>query len=215
LTAYEAHVPTCEVILALDAGDVNWTGHRATATAPRAPNEKVWQYIHRKYRDAFRDAHGEWIVCVDDDDWFEPERLRALASAEADIVCASHVHVHELRSSARRTYRRVMHPPGLLESTVAFRRELLRRLPLDDPELGLWVQALRHAGARVEERTWAHVMFLHGANADLAAGRTALRVDAVTGAVHDGPNEYTLLGGRATAAEIVGEGELHAWELLT
>jgi hypothetical protein len=211
LESYQDRVPPFEIILALDAGNDNWTPYRYTTTAPRQGREAVWQQLHRKYLGAFVAARGEWIVCVDDDDWFSPERLRYLPVAEADVVYTNRVYVHELRSIRRRTYRRVMHPPGLLESTVAFRRELLDRRPLVEPELGLWVQKLKRDGARVEERFWDHVMFLHGDNADLAAGRDGLRVSS-DDTVLDGPAEYTCVGNRGAVLDVMGEDALQAWE---
>lgn len=53
-------------------------------------------------------------------------------------------------------------------------------------------------------------MFLHGANADLGAGRTGLRVGAAD-RVLDGPAEYTVIGGRADAYATIGDALL-AWE---
>lgn len=213
IKAYAARAPTTEIILALDAGDVNWTALPHTVTSLKTPDETVWQHLHRKYRDGFTAARGVWVVCVDDDDWFAHERLRFLSvdhHDDVDVVYTDRVYVHELRSPARRTYCRVMTAPGLLESTVAFRRTLLDQHPLDEPELGLWVQTLRRAGARIARRWWSHVMFLHGANADLGAGRTGLRVGAAD-RVLDGPAEYTVIGGRADAYATIGDALL-AWE---
>lgn len=217
LRSYAAEAPTFEIILALDAGDrlpTDVPGPWVVAwSPPRRDGEFAWQYLHRKYHNAFAFARGEWIVCVDDDDWFDVARLTMLADFPGDIVHSAGVYVHELRSEARRTYARVMHAPGVLESTVSFRSRLLKEMPLTDPELGLWLNRATASGAVTYRApvAWRHVMFLHGNNADLAAGRDELRV-GTDGTVYDGPNEYKLMGRREAASEIIGDVELIRWE---
>jgi glycosyltransferase involved in cell wall biosynthesis len=223
LQSYKAEAPPFEIIFVVDQDDYDvphalrphypddtpWVEVRAPG---RQPGEQTWQYLHRKYRAGFAGAKGEWIVCVDDDDWFGPRRLTSLVDEQADVACLSRVLVHELRSPTRRTYLRKMHRPGLLESTVSFRRKLLDAVPFVQPELGLWVNHVYDQGFKVARRiTTQHVMFLHGANADLGAGRDGLRVGA-DDTVHDGPAEYRVIGARRTTADTIGEAELQQWE---
>lgn len=220
LLSYADRVPSFEIILALDERERGkWQiqgqlgNHVKRVFTAAIPGEPTWKYLHRKCLDAFAVATGTWIVVMDDDDWFSSERLRrlGLAMPATDVISNRQVYVHELRSARRGTYRRTMHLPGLLESTLSFRRELLTQHPITEPELGLWVERLRASGRHHAFSDVDHVMFLHGQNADLAPGRDGFKVGD-DGLVFDGPSEYHAIGSRGAITQVIGETELLAWE---
>jgi len=173
-----------------------------------------WTCLAEKRNAACRLAQGRWITFWDDDDWSSPWRLMMLGRMAAcgyQIIGNSSILWHELVGPTRATIRYVSPSPTyVVGGTLAFLKDLWHEVEFTDRkgDEGWWTIDQLKAGARLGITNEPYVAMIHGDN---AVNQQSFRVNPTTHEVHDGA-EYTWLGARATAVEVMGQAALERFE---
>lgn len=209
-----------EVVLGLDADDATVT--YAAAAALQASGvafsavRGTWPTVAQKQNATIAMTRGTWVTLWDDDDWSAPDRLtktfEAIAATGGDLIGVERIHYHELTSPDRRTVQFTT-PAVIVDGLVTFRRKLWEAAPFEvksaSGDVGDWIVRRASAGASVRTTAFDYVAMIHGTNATRAR---PFRVDPINGKVFDGPREFKLVGGRDTAAAIMGDVALAQYE---
>jgi hypothetical protein len=209
-----------ELVLGLDADDATIT--YADATKIQASGvacqavRGTWPTVAQKQNATIETTRGRWVTLWDDDDWSGPDRLaktfEAIATTGGDLIGVERIHYHELTSPDRRTVEFTT-PAVIVDGLATFRRKLWEAAPFEVKscygDVGDWIVQRTRAGATVRTTVFDYVAMIHGTNATRAQ---PFRVDAINGKVFDGPREFKLVGGRATAAAIMGDAMLTQYE---
>lgn len=213
--------PPFELIVALDEGD-----HLAFDDAtilvdsgiPRQVITGTWATVADKQNAAIALARGTWVTLWDDDDWSSPDRLADTAAAiarapGAGIVGPPSIFYHELIGKDRRT---LQFTTGVhvVDGCSTFKRALWEANPFPVKskfgDVGDWIVRRVRAGTTYEPTSFTYVAMVHGKNATMPA--RPFRVDPKTGVVHDGPNDYKVIGDRTTVLGWLDTTTLAAYE---
>lgn len=179
---------------------------------------QAWPTLTAKLNAGFAAARGAFVAFWDDDDWSEPLRLaKTLAAIEqvpADVYGPPVMLRHELAAPTRRTlgYTSPWGLPCLNGSAI--RRALVQQHPFEalhakptQHNLSAWFLARKKEPAfTIAPIDVTIVAMAHGGNMNVPR---AFRLDPMTNKVFDGPAEYKLVGGRDTAAALLGGGLDH------
>lgn len=226
--AAQTDPPAVEVVIATDDGD-HLTAAELTPLHERFGAERVkviygtWKTVPDKHNAAIAATSAPWFTFWDDDDWCSPDRLRAVyghLSERVDILGPDTVHYHELIGAQRRTLKFTTHA-HVVDGVATIRRALWARAPFVPSKsrhadahrwgtVGDWIVKAVAAHAAPQIVNTSYVAMVHNANASIPA--RPFRVEEKTGRVLDGPRDYTLLGGRDAAVELMGEAAMHAYE---
>lgn len=209
-----------EFVLGLDADDTTITYDDAakiqTSGVTYRAVRGTWPTVAQKQNATIGATRGRWVTLWDDDDWSAPDRLtktfEAIAATGGDLIGVERIHYHELTSPDRRTVEFTT-PAVIVDGLVTFRRKLWEAAPFEvkstSGDVGDWIVQRARAGATVRTTTFGYVAMIHGTNATRAR---PFRVDPINGKVFDGPREFKLVGGRDTAAAIMGDAALAQYE---
>lgn len=173
-----------------------------------------WSCLAEKRNAACRLAQGRWITIWDDDDWSSPWRLmnvRRMAETSAQVIGNSTILWHELVGPARNTVRYTSPTPNyVVGGTLAFLKDLWHEAEFTDRkgDEGWWTHDQLKAGARLGVTSEPYVAMVHGDN---ISNKAPFRVNPTTREVHNGA-EYTWLGARDTALEVMGAEALERFE---
>jgi hypothetical protein len=227
----QVDAPLIELVIATDARDhLHVEDAAALNRYVGVDNLKVvrgeWPTVPDKHNAAVAATTTPWFMFWDDDDWCAPTRLRTFAAAaaadDADIIGPRAIHYHELIGDRRATVQFTT-AAHVVDGAAAIRRALWERAPFKPsrsvhPRAAHWgtvgdwiVQRVAHDRAVVKVVDSAYVAMIHGDNASTPARPFRVSTDG-TETVLDGPLDYKIVGGRAAAAEIMGDVALAAYE---
>lgn len=217
--------PVDELVIAFD-GDDRLSMPEATAIShiPCRPLYGTWANVTEKYNAALALASSEWVTLWDDDDWCGSRRIadvmiKNAAAPMADIIGPCEILYHELIGTDRRTVKFVT-KAHVVDGASAFRRALWQEHPFHlvksrhpnaarVANIGDWIVRRVAGGVKCATVDFPYVAMIHGGNATMAR---PFRVAPKTNEVYDGPDDFTVAGGREIALSVMGETALHAYE---